>query len=60
MGDVADDVIEGLACSWCGVYFEAYHGYPVLCNDCSRTSTKKERAGLQKQSRRNLYKEVGS
>ena len=57
MGDAANDAIEGLACSWCGVYFEAYHGYPVLCKKCFRSSTKKERKrlGLQK----TIEKELG-
>lgn len=34
MGENADDMIEGLTCSWCGIYFRKDHGYPVLCKDC--------------------------
>ncbi len=34
MGDIADDMICGLTCSYCGVYFESEHGYPVLCSSC--------------------------
>lgn len=34
MGEIADDIVNGLSCSCCGVYFERKHGYPVLCSDC--------------------------
>ena len=34
MGEIADDALEGFACSWCGIYFEEPHGYPVLCQTC--------------------------
>ena len=34
MGELADDMIEGLSCSWCGIYFEEAHGYPVVCETC--------------------------
>ena len=34
MGEAADDMIEGFTCSWCGIYFEQPHGYPVLCRRC--------------------------
>ena len=48
MGDVADDMIEGWACSHCGIYFEKEHGYPVLCHDCYDSETEEERAGTQR------------
>lgn len=49
MGDVADDMIEGFTCSWCGIYFERSHGYPVLCEECYRANPKgAKRDGLQK------------
>lgn len=41
MGQIADDMIDGTSCSWCGVYFEGTHGYPVLCNDCFKGAVKK-------------------
>ena len=47
MGDVADDMVEGLCCSHCGTYFTEEHGYPVLCQDCYNDETEKERAGIQ-------------
>ena len=34
MGEIADDIIEGFQCSWCGVCFEEEHGYPVVCSSC--------------------------
>lgn len=34
MGDIADDIMDGNACSRCGVYFEESHGYPILCKRC--------------------------
>lgn len=40
MGEIADDLISGLACAWCGIYFEDEHGYEVACNDCFDDSIK--------------------
>ena len=45
MGEIADDMINGICCALCGCYFydhvktdgeiELYeHGYPVACWDC--------------------------
>ena len=34
MGELADDIINGQSCSWCGVCFVKEHGYPVACKDC--------------------------
>ena len=31
---LAEDKVYGFSCSWCGVYFEAEHGFPVLCISC--------------------------
>lgn len=45
---MAEDMIEGHCCSGCGLYFKEAHGYPVLCNLCWVSWTKKERKGLQK------------
>ena len=46
MGEIADDMISGASCSWCGIYFPQEHGFPVLCPDCYNNATEKERAGL--------------
>lgn len=48
MGQMADDVMVGFMCSWCGTCFEQEHGYPVLCDSCFEDSTEKERDGLQR------------
>ena len=34
MGEIADDMIEGVSCALCGQYFEIEHGYPVACAEC--------------------------
>jgi hypothetical protein len=34
VGEIAEDMVDGWSCSWCGVYFEQEHGHPVLCKDC--------------------------
>lgn len=42
MGEIANDMINGVCCSLCGQYFKdpnekntAYeHGYPVVCGEC--------------------------
>lgn len=49
MGEIANDMIEGFSCSWCGIYFEGPHGYPVLCKECYHRDLKEARSdGLQK------------
>ena len=48
MGEMADDMIEGHSCSWCGVYFRKPHGYPVLCWGCWKDSKKEDREGIQR------------
>lgn len=34
MGEIADAMVCGSACSGCAIYFVEAHGYPVLCDDC--------------------------
>ncbi len=48
MGEVADDILSGLQCSWCGVMFEADHGYPVVCEDCWENAKPEQRKTIQK------------
>ncbi len=49
MGEIADDITEGLVCEICGQFFASddgdihKHGYPVECWDCWRDLQKKER-----------------
>lgn len=49
MGQIADDIVDGFMCSWCGTCFEKDHGYPVLCKACQKVTTPKEmkELGLQ-------------
>jgi hypothetical protein len=57
VGDMADDMVDGTTCSWCGCYFQDpedpdvlfTHGYPVVCKDCRKGHSEKEleRLGLQ-------------
>lgn len=34
MGEIAERMVAGGQCSWCGNEFIALHGYPVLCSSC--------------------------
>ena len=34
MNQKTEDIVAGLCCKECGVYFEEEHGYPVLCITC--------------------------
>lgn len=47
MGEIADDVCQGLSCSLCGIYFIKEHGYPVLCRYCFTESSAAERANAR-------------
>lgn len=48
MGQAADDAVDGLTCSWCGIFFEKAHGHPVICNNCWKNAKPAERAGVPK------------
>lgn len=56
MGEMAEDMVDGTACSQCGCYFldiddheSLYvHGYPVLCWDCWNGMTDEERIEAKK------------
>lgn len=54
MGQIADDMVNGLMCSGCGVCFEKEHGYPVLCASCLKATPKAQRIGCQ----RAIHKEL--
>lgn len=47
MGQIADDMIDGHCCSLCGLYFVKKHGYPVVCKDCWKELSKKEKKMYQ-------------
>lgn len=55
MGQVAEDMVDGTCCQYCGCFFvdnedgSLYtHGFPVVCWDCWDDLKKSERKGLQK------------
>ena len=59
MGQIAEDMIDGTCCSFCGQYFQdpddadsCYtHGYPVACKECGKDVMRKpgtKRHGIQK------------
>jgi len=42
---LAQDKVDGFSCSWCGVYFEDEHGFPVLCNSCWKDAINEHKNG---------------
>ena len=48
MGEIADMIIDGGMCEWCGACFRQDHGYPVVCWDCWKDATNEERKGHQR------------
>ena len=48
MGEIADDLIAGRTCSWCGVMFTKEHGYPVVCKGCWHDAKPRERVDVQR------------
>lgn len=48
MGEIADDIITGLSCSWCGTYFREEHGHPVVCVPCFKDWKAKNQKGKKK------------
>jgi hypothetical protein len=36
MGDIADAMLDGDLCQYCGVYMEGGAGYPQTCAGCQR------------------------
>lgn len=48
MGEIADDMIDGDCCSWCGLYFKKGHGFPVICRGCFKDWKKEEKTGKKR------------
>ena len=55
MGQMADDIVEGTTCTLCGMFFENTetdeiytHGYPVVCWDCWKHLSKRDRKEYQR------------
>jgi len=42
MGEMADMMIDGETCSWCGIFFKEAHGYPVVCKTCAKGMSDKQ------------------
>lgn len=47
MGEIANDMINGSCCSFCGEYFVEEHGYPVACDDCYEENCGHSRATFE-------------
>ena len=63
MGEIANDIINGLMCSDCGVYFDEEHGYPVLCDSCWQQAKEDGRLKKGKEittdgKQKHLFKEI--
>ena len=43
MGDIADAIIGGEMCEWCGVWLEDDDDWPHLCPECEREKKKDEK-----------------
>jgi hypothetical protein len=44
MGDIADAMLDGTLCEWCGCYVETGgQGFPMLCADCYREADPKQK-----------------
>lgn len=54
MGEMADAAINGECCSWCGVFFNGEHGFPVLCVSCWSGAKPTERAEFSQARRSEL------
>ena len=42
MGEMADEMMDGGFCSWCGVVFRSNHGFPVICQHCYKEWKKED------------------
>lgn len=47
MGELADHLVSGMACSWCRVYFTRAHEYPVLCKSCWNIASVNDRRDVR-------------
>ena len=50
MGEIADQMIEGQICSWCGCAFSVSYEFPAVCRMCAQGVKKEdlEDIGLQR------------
>ena len=54
MGEIADDIVDGLCCELCNSYFEQEHGYPVVCKECWKDLSEENKKKHQKSIRKVL------
>lgn len=54
MGELSDDITEGVVCELCGSFYEESHGYPCVCEDCWLDLTSQERKNYQKAHHRTI------
>lgn len=47
MGEVADDILDGMYCQHCGDYLGAPTGYPKSCNSCNRPKINNRQSHLE-------------
>ena len=57
VGELADDMVDGFSCSWCGIYFKRPHEYPVVCKSCAKGYSDKKL--LEMGVQRAIEKEMG-
>lgn len=48
MGDIADSMLEGEICSWCGLELDTPMGVPALCHACWADASKQDREGFMR------------
>ena len=34
MGELAEDIEDGVCCQLCGTYFDEEEGFPTICDNC--------------------------
>ena len=48
MGEIADAMLDGTLCEWCGVFIETGSGgFPMICEDCFSVATPVQRHEYQ-------------
>lgn len=52
MGEIADMMINGELCAYCGSNIDCVTagGFPIVCNDCWNQLPKKDRKNVSKES----------
>ena len=45
MGEIAEDMIKGDRCSFCGIFFDDSYGFPIVCRPCFKSWKKENKKG---------------